>query len=150
MKTSTLFIVITLLISGCVWEGENTSGSGKVTRVVHHVSPFGTLNLGVVFHVFLIPSDTAKVVVETDDNLQNLVSVENTDSSLSIKMNRHISISRSTSGKIYVYFKNLHEINNTSVGTLENESVIKSTKLIFNNKAVGKTMLTIEASDVII
>ncbi len=149
MKTVNLIIAFILLTTGCVFDGEHIAGSGNVIRNIHKVTSFNTLNLGVVFNVVIIPSDSEKVIVEADDNLQELVIVEKHDSILSIKMKPHLNIIKKSSGKIYVYIKGLVAITNESVGRLENEGVLKSGRIAINNQAVGKTKLKFESNDII-
>lgn len=148
MKILKILVLLVLCSSCGVWIGEGTEGSGKVTKQVHILKSFNAIHLGVVYEVIIIPSDSEKVIVETDDNLQPFIIVENNENLLTINMKPNTNISRKTIGKIYIYARELNEITNNSVGKLDNEGVLKSKNLVLNNSAVGSTELKIEAYDV--
>ena len=93
MKIISFLIAVTLLVSCNSINTEGISGSGKVTQETYNVGGFKEIDLSVVFDVEIIPSDTEKVVVETDDNLQSLLLVENKNNNLVIKMKPETSIS---------------------------------------------------------
>lgn len=150
MKTISCLIAAMFIVSCHSLHCEGVTGSGKVTQKTYDVANFKEVDLSVVFDVVIIPSDNEKVVVETDDNLQNLLIIENDNNSLAIKMKPETNISRKTKGKITIYAKELSEITNSSVATLENQGVLNSKKLILNNSAVGNANLKINTSDLTI
>jgi hypothetical protein len=150
IDAAVVFSALVFLTSCYSSNAERLSGSGNVTRETHNVSSFNALNLAVVFDVVIIPSDIEEVVVETDDNLQDLVLVENKGDELVVKMKPQANISRKTQSKIFIYVKELEGITNSSVGTLENEDILRSNTLTLNNSAVGRTTLKIETTDLTI
>ncbi len=149
MKNIYCSIIAVLLVSCNSLNTEGVMGSGKVTPKIYDVTHFKEIDISVVFDVVIVPSDTEKVIVETDENLQDLVLVENGKDKLIIKMKPLTNITKKTKGKITIYTTGLNKITNTSVGTLENEGVLNSKKMILNNSAVGNVNLKIKSEDLI-
>lgn len=144
MKNLFSLITCLVLLSSCsILNSE--MGSGNVTKKTYETTTYNSLKLSTVFDVVLIPSESTKVIVETDDNLQQLVLIENNSNSLEVKMKDGYNIGSKTAGKIYVYFKELSSLRNASVGNLTNESILRANSLTIQNNAVGKTTLNITA-----
>lgn len=149
MKNLFSLIICALILTSCsILNAEK--GSGNVTSENRQVSEFNSLELSSVFDVVLVPSDELKVVVETDDNLQELVVVENSGNTLVVKMKNGTNIAKKTVGKITIYLKEIDRINNSSVGNLENEGVLKSEQLTIENKSVGNMHLNLEVADFVL
>lgn len=146
MKNLIGLITCLILLSSCsILNSER--GSGNVTRETREVSEFNSLELAAVFDVVLIPSNEIKVIVETDDNLQELVIVENNGNSLVVKMKDQTNIAKKTAGKITIYLKDINRITNSSVGDIKNEGVLKSDHLTIMNKSVGDMHLNMEVGE---
>lgn len=150
MKTIYCLILATLLASCNSLNNQVVLGSGTVTQKTYDVADFKEIDLSVVFDVTIVPSDAERVIVETVDNLQDLVTVKNENNRLSITMKPKTTISKNTKGKVTVYVKELRQITNSSVGSLENIGLLNSSKLVFNNSAVGNVSLKIKSEDLII
>ncbi len=142
-----LLIVFTVLGYSCTYANRQ-NGSGNVTKENRYVEPFNKLDLSLVFEAVIIPSAEEKVIVETDDNLQPYIIVENKNSTLSVKMKRNVNIGKHTAGKVYVYTKGIEALNNSSVGKLSNEDTLRAENFTLNNSAVGSTGLTIKAKSI--
>jgi hypothetical protein len=140
-----VLIITTLLLSSCYYINRQ-NGSGKVTKVEHLTTGFNKVDISIVFDAVIIPSSFEKVIVETDDNLQQYVIISNNDSTLNIQMKRNINIGMHSTGKIYVYTKGIKSITNSSVGNLTNEGTLTAASFILNNSAVGSCSLKIKAT----
>lgn len=137
-------LAVMILFASCVFKNVY-KGTGNVTKQERIVNSFNTLDLSVVYDVVIIPSQYEKVIVETDDNLQKLVLIENHGNSLMIKMKENINIKKKKKGKIYVYTKELSKIKNSSVGNVTSLGKIKTHQFFLNNSSVGNTALKIKA-----
>ncbi len=142
-----LLVILVALTSSCTYANRQ-NGSGNVTKEERNVGPFNKLDLGLVYDAVIIPSAEEKVIVETDDNLQQYVIVEKMDSTLSVKIKKHVNIGKHTAGKVYIYTKGIKTLNNSSVGKLYNEGTLIAEIFTLNNNAVGKTDLTIKANEI--
>lgn len=147
MKNGAFMIISALLLSACSIINIE-KGSGTVVRESYNTQAFKELEISSVFDVELVPSDVYRVVIETDDNLQSMVEIENSNGKLSVKMKDGHSIGSKTTGKIFIYLKDLTSITNTSVGNISTSAVLKSSQLYFKNSAVGKTSLQLEAKNI--
>lgn len=131
-----------ILLSSC---HIGAKGNGNVTAEKRHALPFTKLSIEGVFPVILSQDGGEEwVKVETDENLQNLIIVENHNGQLSITMEDKPSI-KSKTMKVYVNVKNLQELDYNSVGGLTTVDTLKLDSLELNSDAVGKLNLTVDA-----
>jgi len=155
MKTNSSFIlllaVVATLGTSCSLNFSNRiNGSGHVTRVEYRVESFNKLDASIIFDAEIIPGNTEKVIVETDDNLQQYVIVESGANKLNVRMKEHVNIGKQTAGKIYIYTKGLETINNSSVGRLMTKDTLMATEFRLDNSSVGTTDLQIKAQTITI
>lgn len=151
MKTSILSvsicIITTILVTSCsIINRQN--GSGNVVKTNHAITGFNKLDVSTIFETVIIPSAEDKVTVEADDNLQKYITIELSDSTLYIKMIKHVNIGSYSSGKIYVYTKGISAITNSSVGKLSNEGTLTADDFTLNNNSVGNNNLKIKAKTI--
>lgn len=132
-----------VMLSSCHFFG--AKGNGNVTTETRHAEPFTKLKVEGTFPVVLSQDGGAEwVKVETDENLQNLIIVENSNGQISITMEEKPSI-KSKEMKVYVNVKNLRELDYESVGSLTTADTLKLDSLEIQSNAVGKLNLTIDA-----
>jgi hypothetical protein len=144
-RISMLALVVTgLLFNSCYYINRH-NGSGNVIKVEHPTSGFNKLDLSIVFDAVIIPSSFEKVIVETDDNLQQDVQISTSDSTLNVHMKHDTNIGRHSAGKIYIYTKGIKSLTNSSVGNLTNEGTLTASNFTMNNSAVGTCDLKIKA-----
>ena len=153
MKTNSSFILLLAIVAtvgtSCSFNFSNRiNGSGHVTRVEYRVEPFNKLDASIIFDAEIIPGNTEKVIVETDDNLQQYVIVESGANALNLKMKEHVNIGKRTAGKIYIYTKGVEVINNSSVGRLTSQDTLKANTFRLDNSSVGTTDLKIKAQTI--
>lgn len=140
-----LAFIATLSISCSCTFNNQVNGSGHVTRVEYRVEPFKNLNSSIVMDAIIIQGNTEKVIVETDENLQQYIIVESGSNSLNLRMKKHVNIGKRKAGKIYIYTKGLVMINNSSVGKLTTQDTLIATKFKLDNSSVGNTDVKIRA-----
>ena len=148
-RNLSLLLVIGILATSCMYINR-LNGSGHVTKVEHKALFFNKLELGIIFDAVIIPSAEEKVIVETDDNLQQYILVKNEDSTLIVTTQEHVNIGHHSAGKVYIYTKGIEALTNSSVGKLSNEGTLNATNFVFNNSSVGSTDLKIEAKKITI
>jgi hypothetical protein len=140
-----LLLITGILATSCSYINNRQNGSGNVIKQERKVSSFDKLDVSVVFNTVIIPANEEKVIVETDDNLQQYVIVETRNSTLSIHMASRVNIGKEAANTIYIYTKTLQSIENSSVGNLSNEGVLSSDNFTLTNQAVGNVELKIKA-----
>jgi len=126
--------------------GIGKKGNGHVTTQTRDIKPFNKVSIEGVFPVEVSQNgDSAFVKVETDENLQEDITVENNGSGLIIKTKEGASIRRSTKMKVYVNIKTLSELNFKSVGSLSTLDTLNLDSLDISSESVGKLNLNITA-----
>jgi hypothetical protein len=120
-------------------------GNGNVTTETRKVSSFTDLNVSGVFKTIISQDGGDEwVKVETDENLQKIVTVSSDENTLSIGMENQSGGINSTRMIVYINVKNIKSISDKSVGAMESKDTLKSDELILKTEAVGKTSLTID------
>jgi hypothetical protein len=142
-----LFIIGTtglIALSSC--HNHWKSGNGKVTVEDRSVSPFTTITIEGLFPVEITQTgEKESVRVETDQNLQCMISVKSEGGDLYIKTTDDKSFSNSTKTKVYINIKKLTELDFKSVGALSTKGTLKLDSLTLNSESVGKLNLDLEA-----
>lgn len=146
MKQIILILLGLLLLTGlaflssCGCNGKR--GNGHVIKQERKILPFQKITIKGVFPVVISQDGGSEwVKVEADDNLQELITIENDGDELIISSDDNISIHRSKRLKVYVNIKNIHELKNTSVGTLTSSGALTFDSLEINSESVGKLQL---------
>mgnify|MGYP001025854142 CR=1 FL=1 len=83
------------------------------------------------------------VEVETDENLQDYVSVKTNNNTLYVSTNED-DINHSTKNNIFITLKNINSIDINSVGKIECKTVLVLERLTLDYDGVGKTVLNID------
>ncbi len=149
MKTIIALSVVSLAglfsLSSC--DGCGRRGNGHVVTENRAVSSFDRISIEGVFPVELSQDGNAEFVkVETDENLQEYITVENDGDELIVKLKDEASVHKSKKMKVYINIKKLSELNFKSVGSLTTVSQLKLDSLELNSESVGKLSLDIDAA----
>ena len=142
-------IVITVFItslSSCRFGSNNSIiGNGNVTTENRTISTFTKLKLDGVFKTVITQDGgPAWVKVETDQNLQQVITVSNDGETLDIADKSEIHFNTPTKMVVHVNVKDISSLINTSVGKVESDGVVKAGDLYLKIDAVGKTDLNIQ------
>jgi hypothetical protein len=148
MKTLLKKIAITGLLSvfmqACIFNYER--GNGKVDVREISVESFERINIGGNYDVTLIKSNDTKVVIETDENLQNYINTELYDKTLNINNVHNL---KSTDGiNIEIYYHEINKIYSTGASKLSNDGILETEELIINLSGAGAINLEIQTSKV--
>ncbi|TXH23162.1 MAG: DUF2807 domain-containing protein [Chitinophagaceae bacterium] len=124
MKKHILFLILPFVVflSSCdEFNEQRIVGNGVVTKNVHDVGGFSAINASSSMDVTVKQSDRFKVEVETDENLQEVVSVYEMDSTLYLKLKEGFSIRSSGDTKIYVEMPVLKKLKASGVVDVETD-----------------------------
>jgi hypothetical protein len=105
-------LAVLVVLSGCRFGGRTVHGSGNTVKQDRTQQGFTKLKIYGPFEVLLQQSDSYKVELETDDNLQQYVEVRKEGSELVIKLQDNLNISNDKGMKLYI---NVPEIEDLSV-----------------------------------
>ena len=112
-----------------------------------NVKPFNILDISVVCDVAIVPSVKEKVDVESEEYLHELIQVDNKNNTLVIRMKKK-NLSKSISGRILIYIKDLKEIINSSAGNISSNGIIITDRFSIQNDSVGNLALQINAQEI--
>lgn len=133
-----------IILSSCHFFGKR--GNGHVTTEERTVTPFTKITIEGIFPVELSQNGgDESVKVETDDNLQRMITVETDGDELEIKTAKDESIARSTKMKVYINIRKLTSLDFKSVGALTTSGTLKLDSLYLNSESVGKLNLDLDA-----
>ena len=142
---ATAFAGITAL-SSCHHHFE-LKGNGHVTVEDRAVKPFNRITIEGIFPVEISQNGGAESVkVETDENLQSMITVNSNGDELIINTATDSSMGKSTKMKVYINIKDLKELDFKSVGSLVTVDTLKLDSLEVNSESVGKLNLALNAS----
>ena len=134
-----LFLIVISFFTACV--GEN--GNGHVTKEDRKVEAFTKIENKGIFKVQLKQGNSPAVLVETDENLQKLVTTTIENGTLVLGTKSGVTIHHSTEMNVYITVNNLQSFYNDGVGEVISDGTLNLTTLEFKNKGVGKTKLAI-------
>jgi hypothetical protein len=146
MKFLMFFFAVSFFY-GCLLAQNRKTGSGHVTTENRAVSGFNNIDANGVFKVVLKQGTEESVIVETDDNLQELIQVRVENNTLQLGMKKNSSFGKATKMTVTVNFKSVNAIKNNLVGSLVSDGTIHAEKLKYSSAAVGKTELNLDVSD---
>lgn len=123
------FSIIAFVFTSCVIGINNgEKGNGNVVTQDRDVSEnFIEIRGSAGLDVYLTQGDENKIVVETDENLQQYITTDIKNGKLHVTTSRDIG--RSKAKKVYVTFKRLNTIESSSGADVIGNSVIKSQNL---------------------
>jgi hypothetical protein len=127
---------------------ESIEGNGKIITRDVKVSSFNSLKASGVYELKLSQGNTEAVKIEADENLQDLFQVHNEGDKLVIEMKKmeNKNFNNKTKLKVYVTFKNLKEMELSTVGNVASEEQLSFGDLDLKNKSVGNVNLELTAS----
>jgi hypothetical protein len=129
---------------------ETIEGNGKmITREVP-VSSFDILKAKGLYELKLSQGSKESVKIEADENLQEYFTVHNEGSTLVIDMDKlkNKNLKGKTKMKVYITFKNLKEMNLSTIGNVASEEQLSFDNLELNNKSVGNVDLRLTANKI--
>jgi hypothetical protein len=127
---------------------ETVTGNGKsVTRDVP-VQAFSKLVASGVYELKLSQGDKESVRIEADENLQEYFTVNNEGDRLVIDMKKmnNKNMRLKTKMRVYVTFRQLTDVELSTVGNVKSEETLSFTDLKLDNKSVGNVDLDLTAN----
>jgi len=99
---------------------QKIEGNGNITTKTIPVKSFNSIKASGVFELHLIQDGTESVKVIADENLHSLFSIKNEGNALVIELDKKKNINFDSENrlKVYVNFKDLKEMNLSTVGNV--------------------------------
>ncbi len=152
MKKMLAAVTIAALVSQNTVAQNNNSetleGNGKLVTKEISVQAFSELKASGVYELRLVQGAAEGVKIEADENLQSLFEVKNEGNKLVIEMKqlRNINLKSKNKLRVYVTFKNLKELELSTVGNVKSEAPLQFESLELNNRSVGNVDLHLTAA----
>lgn len=127
-------------------EDIKVSGNGHVITTTRSVDPFNELSVEGVFNIYISQGNIEMVQVETDENLQDFVWVENKNKELQIRTKDDVNINKSNKNNIYITIKDISKLEINSVGKTECKEELKLKNLSLEVNSVGKTIIRLDCN----
>jgi hypothetical protein len=129
---------------------ETIEGNGKIVTRDVKVTSFNSLKATGVYELKLSQGNSEAVKIEADENLQDLFQVHNDGDKLVIEMKKmeNKNLNFKTKLKVYVTFRNLKEMELSTVGNVASEEQLSFGDLDLKNKSVGNVDLKLTASKI--
>ena len=141
----TIALVATQSLMAYNWT-KTVRGNGNVTKEVRKVESFSGIKSSAGINVYLFQGDEEKVVVETDENLQECLITEVDGSVLKCYMD--CNVRHSTKLNVYVNFKTLNKIKASSGSDVYGETPISTDHLDIDVSSAADVKVEVHASSI--
>lgn len=150
-KTSLLFAAVVSLAASADAQNEKREileGNGHLITKDVAVSSFASIKASGVYELRLSQGDKESVKIEADENLQPYFNVHNEGTQLVIEMKdiKNKNLKLKSKMKVYVNFKNLKEMDLSTVGNVSSDASLNFATLDIKNKSVGGVNLAFSAT----
>jgi hypothetical protein len=125
---------------------KSVSGNGNVTKEVRKVASFDAVKASAGVNVYLFQGNDEKIVVETDENLQECLRVEVDGSTL--KCYADCSIRNASKLNVYVNYRNLNSIKASSGADVFGETLLETNHLDVRSESGADVKLEVKAGSV--
>ena len=139
-----LFCITMLLFVLPATAQHTLKGNGNVVKEARAISSFNELSIKGVYKVYLEQGNKEAVVVETDENLQEVITVKNKGETLILGWKKGINIKKKTKMNVYVTLKDITKLEIKGVGDVKTSSQLSLQKLDLEVSGVGNTFLNLE------
>ncbi|MFN2457729.1 MAG: head GIN domain-containing protein [Chitinophagaceae bacterium] len=124
-------------------------GNGNLVTRDIPIQSFNELKASGIYELKLSQGNKESVKIEADENLQELFIVRNDGARLIIetkKMEDNVNIKSKNKMRVYVTFKNLKDLELSTIGTVQSDEQLSFNDLQFKNKGVGSVNLSLTAN----
>lgn len=139
-----ILLLALLTATNGLYAQKKWKGDGNVVKEKRTVGTFEQLELSGVFNVQLSQGDQEEVIVETDQNLQELVETINENGKLIIKSKKGVNKTKSTKMNVYVTVTNINNLEIGGVGNISTENLLVLDGLNLEISSVGNTSLELD------
>lgn len=136
-----IFTMLSLFCVSTTYSQKNIKGNGNVIKQERSVSSFDEIIIKGVFNVHLAQGNEEFVMVEADENLQPIITVENQGNALVLGWEKGKNVRNKTKMNIYVTLKDIQKLKIEGVGSVKTASTLSLKKLKLMVSGVGNTAL---------
>jgi hypothetical protein len=155
LVVSSLLILNLFYFTAAAQKGEQRQtieGNGKLVTRNIPVQAFTELKASGVYELKLAQGAKEEVKIEADENLQELFTIRNDGQKLIIAMdkekNKNRNIKSKNKIKVYVTFKQLKDVELSTIGNVTADNKLQFNDLDLHNKSVGHIDLDLNANKI--
>ncbi len=141
IKISIFVLVAMVFTTGCEME-KTLEGNGNVTSQRIAMQDFTKIEANGIFTLYLKQGDLGKVEIQTDENLQDLISVENVNGTLTIKTDRNSDFN-ATRMDVYITAPDISYLSIEGVTSVYCENTFFLSKLVVDKDNTGDLQLNL-------
>lgn len=149
--TKIILIALTaILFTSCnnISKMNSIAGSGNVTTETRNVTAtFKNIKVSNAIDLVIEQADITEIVVETDDNLQDIITTKVEDGVLIIKSNSS-SFRNATSKKVTVKMPIIEDLDASSAATISCKNIIKGENISLSTSSAANINLKIESDNI--
>ncbi|MEZ5071766.1 MAG: head GIN domain-containing protein [Bacteroidales bacterium] len=148
-KTALLLLSLPIFLSSCIISGWDNaiSGNGNVREESRNVDGFDGVHVSSGIDVLLSQGADFEVVVETDENLHEIIETYVEGSLLVVKTD-HVSIRNAKAKRVHVTLPELRELKISSAGDCVGQTPFSCKDLRLEISSAGDLTLDVDAEDI--
>lgn len=148
MRYLILLLLIPVLLFSCKWKYKTINGNGKIVTENRKVTNAEKIKLEGSFDVEITQGETTSVSIETDENLQPYIIINESDNQVSLKEKSNYNLKSERSIKVKITTPKLSKITLSGSGTITGKNKFSGMeKLIISLSGSGDINLAINTPD---
>jgi hypothetical protein len=148
MKTY-LITLMAFLVAVNVSLAQKVKGSGQVIKIDLPVEDFDKLDIrGGAYNLYLVSGNEPGVVVETDDNLLEMINAYTEGDELILKWEKKTNLRKVSKFNVYVTYTKLNRLKGNLVGNIKCENTLNVDHFDIDLSGVGNADLMVEAKSI--
>jgi hypothetical protein len=144
-------LLLTVIASGLFFQsctfgaGKVIKGDGNVITTTHDVENFQNIDIQGVFDIILIPGAGMPVLLETDENLQELIDIKVRNNTLYVSQNKD-AVYRHSKMRLQIPYSELEKIYVGGACKLRSDDPLISDKMLFDISGAADIDLALDVS----
>jgi hypothetical protein len=143
-----MLVLLALTFGSCQWSGETIRGDGHLVTETFSVEYFHSIELAGMFNVTLEQGADLQVVLETDANLHDLISIDVKDEVLEVRTTRDVML-RPTKMELHIIYPELRRMDVGGASRISANRVIVAEDLVFDISGAASIDLEVEVVDLL-
>lgn len=140
-------IAVFIFLTAISATAQGRKGNGNVIKQDRAVTSFSGIDVGGAFDVILIQGDQEGVVIETDENLQELIEVKSDNGMLEFSSK---PIRNPSKLKAYVTFVKLNKIIASGASTVKSTALLEADNLLIKSSGASELKLNVGVRELIV
>ncbi|MBE0663442.1 MAG: DUF2807 domain-containing protein [Bacteroidales bacterium] len=143
---TTCLLLAALMLSFTVSAQRNVKGNKDVTTIEYIVDDFSAIDVGAAFKVTLTEADDPMVIIETDANLHDQISLRVKEGKLYIGSK---GMTNPTKLDVHIYYTELVSVSVGGAASLEGSDPIETTEFVLDVSGAAKANLALDVEQLI-